>query len=601
MGLSASQARLLSITQRLSNNELQSEIMANNKIRLSEANVAARDKYIQSLDSTRMDYISYDDSGIQETVALTFNSLSQYTPLKNQYNLYNSKGQILVSPTDAKNFTNSKTLYEFLDCYGLFDRGAGEYQETLKEFQEKMDEFNKQQDEYNKKLAEFNKEFGDYQSKLDDYNKKLEQHMAAQKQYEEDMKAYEDALNAPKIYDQFSGIVGTSDAPQSCYSAALNNPLGQCYRHVLGYLIDPSTTGSDYLTSAGDSINVSSSDVSGSTLSGDGKGEQLTDVRNTMNEKDPKTGKYKHLCDKDDDLNTDGLQNILQSKINAGQTPTKLEILMSDYIYDSATNSATEVKSLHQKAVDMMYIIKNQSEFTDTLTADTMKNLLINFTDGDMKGLNPEEPTPPEPPEAFNEEMPVLNAAPPKAPEKPVYTQKMYDQPLAQWYINLWNAMEGSDKSDKISSIDDENANFSYYTVPDKERNSTFTANGQQLNKYYEIIDKNLASDSNWLQFALTNGLVTMKQAALRFNGDITWQGIEFSSTSDIREVEDSSKIAKAEAEYQKSMYEIQAQDKEYDVKIKKLDTEHSALQQEVESIKNVMGKNTERSFATFS
>ena len=103
------------------------------------------------------------------------------------------------------------------------------------------------------------------------------------------------------------------------------------------------------------------------------------------------------------------------------------------------------------------------------------------------------------------------------------------------------------------------------------------------------------------MQFGLTNGNITISQAALRTSGDINWQGIEFSSTSDILEVEDSAQIALAEAEYEKTVKEIQIEDKKFDQQIRKLDTEHSALEKELESIKGVMDKNVERSFATFS
>ena len=76
MGLSASQARLLSITRRLNNNELQSEFIANSKIQLSSRNIAASEKYIEALDATKLNYISYNDSGVEQTVALTFNALN---------------------------------------------------------------------------------------------------------------------------------------------------------------------------------------------------------------------------------------------------------------------------------------------------------------------------------------------------------------------------------------------------------------------------------------------------------------------------------------------------------------------------------------------
>lgn len=48
-------------------------------------------------------------------------------------------------------------------------------------------------------------------------------------------------------------------------------------------------------------------------------------------------------------------------------------------------------------------------------------------------------------------------------------------------------------------------------------------------------------------------------------------------------------------------MREIQNEDKKFDQDLKKLDTEHSALQTEYESVKSVIDKNVERSFKAFS
>ena len=171
---------------------------------------------------------------------------------------------------------------------------------------------------------------------------------------------------------------------------------------------------------------------------------------------------------------------------------------------------------------------------------------------------------------------------------------KIYDKPLAQWYTNLWYAMEGMADSDEVYSTSNDKAEFDYYAVANAAKTS-------ENKKNFIIINDNLASDSNWLQFGLTNGNITISQAALRTSGDINWQGIEFSSTSDILEVEDSAQIALAEAEYEKTVKEIQIEDKKFDQQIRKLDTEHSALEKELESIKGVMDKNVERSFATFS
>ena len=596
MGLSASQARLLSITQRINNNELESEMISNAKIQLAARNTIASENYINALDGTKLEYISYDDSGTQEKVNLTFNSINQYTPLKNQYALFNNENQIYVSSTDAANFENSDNLYEFLECYGLFDRGRDEYNEKMQEYKDQMDEYNKEKDEYDKALGEYNNQMNDYNEKLNDYNEKLQDYNDKLDKYHKDYQEYLESLNEPNAYDTFSGIVGTSDSPQSCYSAALHNPLGQCYRHVLGYLIDPSTTGGDYKTSAGDTIHVSYSDVNGSTLSGDGKGNQLSSVRDIMKEQDS-SGEYKKKCDGDDDLNTEGKQNSLQTIIDAGGTPSKLDQLLSDFIYDPTTNSATEVKSLYQKAIDMIYVITHQSEFAGELTEAKMKDVLINFTDGDMKNLAT-EPTPPDPIDPFTEVPPTMEIAAPQPPEMPEYTDKIYDKPLAQWYTNLWYIMDGNSTSDEIYSVYDEQAEFDYFTVPNVSKTST------QDNNNYVVISDDLAGNQEWLQFAINNGLVTLSQATLKNDTNSTnirWEGIEYSSTSDIYESQDETKIAKAEAEYQKTLTEIQAEDKQLDIEIKKLDTEHSALEKELESIKGVMQKNTERSFSAFS
>lgn len=544
MGLSASQARLLSITRRLNNNELQSEFISNSKIQLASKNVAASEKYINALDNTKMEYISYNETGVQEKVSLTFNALNQYTALKNQYLLYNNEGQFYVTAQDAKNYEKSRDLHAFLNCYNLI--------EDYEKLQEEVEDY-----------QDLIKQWNDYYSSPE-------------------YKRYQESVAAGDPYTIFSEIVGTSDAPSSCYSAALSYPLGDCYKHVLGYLINPNDSNT-YTTSTGDNISIGSNDVSGSTLSSDGKGQQIADSMGSVINSKYDDNTYIMVCDGDDDLSTDGKQNVLQTILNAGDTPTKLQLLMSDFVYDSNANTATEVKSILQKAIDMMYIIKNQSEFPE-LTADMMKNLLINFTDGDLKNT----PTPPPTPEELGPEP------------QPVY--KVTDETKAQWYTNLWYAMDGQTTSDEIEATYDSNADFAHFTVENAVKKTTYKKQeNENFGQHYVIMEDSLASDSNWLQFALTNGTITLSQAKLQNNGDIVWEGIEFSSTSDISEVSNDEKIALAEAEYEKTIKEIQIEDKKLDQQVRKLDTEHSALEKELESIKGVMSKNVERSFAAFS
>lgn len=119
MGLSASQARLLSVTKRISNNELKSQILSNSKMRLADDSAAASRKYIEALDTKKLNYKVYKDSGTVEIVALTFNALTNFSPLKTQYAVTNGNGQIYISSDDAKKFRDANNLYDFLSSYGI--------------------------------------------------------------------------------------------------------------------------------------------------------------------------------------------------------------------------------------------------------------------------------------------------------------------------------------------------------------------------------------------------------------------------------------------------------------------------------------------------
>ena len=300
MGLSASQARLLSITRRISNNELKSQILSNSKIRLADDSAAASRKYIKALDSKKLNYKVYKDSGSVETIALTFNALSNYSPLKTQYAVVNGNGQIYISAEDAKIFEKSNNLFEFLSAYGL----------------------------------------------------------------------------------------------------------------------------------------------------------------------------------------------------------------------------ATEA---------------TEGGFTFS------------------------------------------------------------DENKAQWYTNLWFKMnEQSQVGIVYSGIEDESVSFM------KDLRSF----EKQATDGYVVMDDIMGSSTSWLKFALENGLVNLTRVEVEkdtIKNVNSWNSIEYTSASDIVEIDDTSQVQKAEIEYQQATRQIQAEDKKIDNDIKKLDTEHSTLKSEYDSVKNVMSKNIERSFTTFS
>lgn len=120
MGMAAGQARLLSITARLSDNELRAQIINNNKMRLATESSQVSEAYIAALNEAQLMYTSYDKDNNASYQKLTFNALTAYNPYNNQYALTNTGGQVLISELDARNYEAcGGDLNEFLLSYGL--------------------------------------------------------------------------------------------------------------------------------------------------------------------------------------------------------------------------------------------------------------------------------------------------------------------------------------------------------------------------------------------------------------------------------------------------------------------------------------------------
>jgi len=120
MGMAAGQARLLSITSRMSDNELRAQIINNNKMRLATKSSQVSEAYTTALNDARMMFSNYDKDNNATYQQLTFNALTAYNPYNNQYAISNASGQVLVSEKDAINFKDAGgDLNKFLGYYGL--------------------------------------------------------------------------------------------------------------------------------------------------------------------------------------------------------------------------------------------------------------------------------------------------------------------------------------------------------------------------------------------------------------------------------------------------------------------------------------------------
>lgn len=108
-------------------------------------------------------------------------------------------------------------------------------------------------------------------------------------------------------------------------------------------------------------------------------------------------------------------------------------------------------------------------------------------------------------------------------------------------------------------------------------------------------------TDTDYLYNELQNGNLYIEKYKPSINGgEGGFQSISFDSEPVLQEVYDTSDDAAAEAKYATEMASIQTKDKQFDLDLKNIDTEHNALQTEIDSVKKVVDKNIERSFKIF-
>ena len=203
----------------------------------------------------------------------------------------------------------------------------------------------------------------------------------------------------------------------------------------------------------------------------------------------------------------------------------------------------------------------------------------------------------------FDEELYMQDYQPwlEREPEKPdidYYIEKeirgIERKDEGQWYINLWHRMNGA--SDVKAGTTDENGQIISGGKTEKGLPS------------YKVLEDGLMNSAEWLQTALANGQVSLERVEFVDQtevgtglADCKWNSIIWTNAIDITEEQNEVAITKAEIEYKQALNDIEAKDKQYDNQLKRLDTEHSALQTEYDSIKELIGKNVERTLKMYS
>ena len=550
MGLSASQARLLSITSRLSDNELRSQSITNAKSALSTKTSQASQEYLNSLNETKMTFSTYDANGNKTKTKLTGACLSQYAPLKNQYTLVNTDGQALVSELDATNYKDSANISEFLEKYGFSNV-----------FEEKVSLVTNQ-GKYAKANEEYEKLYQDWltkRPKVTDYTTETEK---------------------PSTNNEIYNAVITSGG---CLSGAIGG-LG-CYMHVLSDLIGVGTV----TTSDGHTYEIK-----------DNIGWNWNSALHEKTKFAPITEKLKK-----GHCSGDVIEGGTQQETTSYGTVTV------------GGPASDPNMSLWQRCVDLLWEVHDEYDGTSTGGNATPESLakFFYFVEHDLKQAEKEIVKVTDW-DKYNEAVEDWKKTEPKKPDEEDFKEEVasLDQTQksdeGQWYINLWHRMNGaSNYKVTINGVD----NGEHDTKSDgvisgdniKSPTNGLTENGKIL---WTVLEDGLMNSDEWLNYALKNRVVTMERVNYTEPTEdgtgieqYTWTSIIYSNALDISEEENEKAITQAEVKYKQTLSDIESKDKQYDNIIRRLDTEHNALQTEYESVKSVITKNLERTLKMYS
>ena len=479
MGMAASQARLLTITARLSNNELEQQSVAYSKQRLADTSNQVNQNYLDALSKTKYQLLTGYNSSEAIYADLTYNQITGLNSVATgkQYIVKDKEGKVLVSSAIAKAYENNNGDFNrFLRDLGYTqsDVDVTDYAGTEEAIHEAWDKY----------LASVGKSIDNYENG---------QHILSF-----DYTAFSDeSFDGYPTYNTAYASVSGEDNYASVYKDS-NGYYKE--RYLVQALQDEN--GDTYCA-------YQTEDQEGS--------DEWTILENVTYNTETEQFMYQNLdgeivsadavyADPDEDLISENYKNYLipngESYISEGGTAYDLYKQSSALNFEGTTTAQRE---LYDYAVAITEAYYNNSK------SATSKNL-------------------------------------------------KYDAQIVTYYKNIFNQI----------------------------RTSGLTTTKNETN----------FKETNWLVNQLKAGELTLAYYSTAEKGFVS---TTLDDDESIVEKEDSSAMAIAEQEYQSMMDKIESQDKQFDLQLNRLSSEHSELQTEYDAVKKVISNNVEKSFNIFN
>lgn len=712
MGMAASQARLLTITARLADNELRSQTINNAKMRLSTQSSQASENYINALNNATMKFSNYDVNGEAVSQNLTFNALTAYSSYNTQYGLANASGQLLVSESEAAMFKNAGgNLNKYLQAHGLeytttYFENVGAMKndayptpfnnisvEDLKSYYEQYSSFESSLELQNfqssykafiKETANLNKAVSTalksylVNSPVDTLNLGLDgDNITVGNTYtitsssieafknafkgtnsnnynivklkneglisETDYKSLEAKINNIKYSSRTmhnadgtdTTVNGIQRADAIDLSAAEDTTAGtitytidgdvkivvdkstgkvkSCEYTTGGQTASESETNSRTLGYAGEEKSIDDaikkengvsfkdfvnnlyytetvdSETSNSffSLTGDGTEESPYQAFEGGIVNSTDTSKVKEFYnDLADDIinsimnsvNKEKFAQILIDKAGKSNELEAMGIDLKAYIPGLENVTLAQQLTNYQTAKDTFLDTIFDSESKNQVVEDLQSNKVISYIDenGETKQVT-----------VTPENLTDIDFILQYLKQSNLTQSNSFNTIIKQHIVETMIENNGTPKYAWVDSNDTSNKDNA------DTKAQWYTNLFKRMQQGYKAIENGLASSSQWMEYALESGIVTLEQVDKSYN----WNSLDYKSCTKITEETDDAAVTKAEAEYNRAMNDIEAKDNIYDIELKNIDTEHTSLQTEYDVIKGVISKNIDRTF----
>lgn len=686
MGMAASQARLLTITARLADNELKSQTINNAKMRLATQSSQASENYINALNNATLKFSSYDSEGNSLIQDLTFNALTAYSSYNTQYGLVNASNQLLVSEAEAQLFENAHgNLNAYLKAHGLefsttyFDN-IGSL--TNDKYPEPFNDCGQEE------LKSYYERYGSYENsvEMERYEKSYSNYKTASSQLSI---ASRDSLKSYLLYNSNSPAISYNDGSYSLNFASAGPSISAAYDifdkalhnknntysydnlHTLGIITDSSYNAIDgllkslssqtspngnpaikYETEVDDVTTTESEDKSTITYNFNDTFTITTDSSGTVtvgatacdlgentitvtdrNGNAMPTGQslkeyLNNLKISYTGTDDDGNQQTIESYYGMQQASDG-STQFNQYIY---YETSQEAQSILNETVDII-----MNEIIGSANYEGFANwMLDNKAQLSQYGINPDSKIEKAGNKTINEVLNnyvdqkttfisnIFDTTTPVTIDGQVYNSsyEYIEQALTNGQIDAANLTDidkvlkmikelGLIQSESYNTIIKQfiveemielNGEPKYAWIDENDLSNTGNADAkaqwytnlfQRMTKGYKALENGLANSKEWIEFALESGIVSMEQVDKSFN----WIGLTYKTCTRITEETDDEAVTKAEAEYNRAINDIKSKDNIYDIQLKNIDTEHTSLQTEYDSIKGVISKNIDRTF----